>query len=361
MVDVKEIKEWVKEETFDIKIICRASHKYYLPRVIASGVAVILFTVALALRLYFDTADALFNSGINAILGTVYGLVFFYFFLNMLQYVSFFCWLWRGIKSGKIEKLSSDKSGLTVISGIAAIFFVSAVFAVMLLTLISDVKILIAFAIYFLVSFALPGIIKNPKGIRIAEIICSVLLFVSVAVISELDKDKSEYTQTYSHGGREYAVYEDDLPLRLEDLTHGVNPEKYLYKLEIDKALLACRYEANQSVRLDVSADEALPELEYTVIKVSGSLLYDICVKNIVDNVEGYIWYEVTTKEMSDNFDDAAAWGANTVYCFSNNDNDTKNRYIICYDGFIVNLETGWKYTPEQVITAGEKLINAVN
>lgn len=361
MVDVKEIKEWIKEEKFDVEIICRATHKYYLPRVAISGAVVLLFMVALVLRLVFDTADALFDEGINIILGGAFGLSFFRFSFNMRGYVSFFCWILRNIKTGNFEKQGSGKSILTVAVSISVMCLFGTAFAVLLMTLITDVKILIAIVLFFVALSFLPKLFKNPKAVKTADIICTVLCCVCISAVSEFSKDVSEYTRTYSHGGREYAIYEDDLPLKLEDLLDGVNTENYSYQLKTDKALVARKYEAVQSVRLDVGADEALPELEYTVIKVSGSLLYDLCVKNIVDNVEGYVWYEITTKEMSDNFDDAAAWGANKVYCFCNEgENDTKNRYVICYDGFIVNFETSWKYTPEQIITAGEKLKDAI-
>ena len=51
-------------------------------------------------------------------------------------------------------------------------------------------------------------------------------------------------------------------------------------------------------------------------------------------------------------------WGANEAYRLHDTEYGPKNKYLLCYDDLIVEIDFDWEPTAQQKAIAGEKLNN---
>lgn len=141
-------------------------------------------------------------------------------------------------------------------------------------------------------------------------------------------------TDTYTYEGKQYDVYNDVLPLRIEDIEDNA-PGGYSYKMVDDTQTFMLRYvEAKQIPRKDT---EATQRLSYRIATVKIPLLYDWCANAMLRETKGY---QITTRNIE---------GAETVYyCVTDKD----HCWLICYENKIVELKANWMLSEEQVIAS---------
>lgn len=148
-----------------------------------------------------------------------------------------------------------------------------------------------------------------------------------------------------------------EAPLSASDLT-GVEEEKYLTTVSVemtpflDRQMVQCRTGFDQ--------EEELPGMKYILVDVHMPWMYDACFRELCRDtvVEAashthaditYLQYEAI---------DPAPWGAEQAYQF-NLEGEFQQTYILCWQDKLVQLETDWDLTAEQMAAAGEKLANA--
>lgn len=162
-------------------------------------------------------------------------------------------------------------------------------------------------------------------------------------------------TETYEYEGYTYEIYDDALPLRIEDLM-PVSYEGYSTECNTQESVFLTQLEGSQYARLD---DEEQPELQYTVTTVKAPFLYDICRDALLENIVSkysHPGYEDDTHEKYIEID-GAPWGANVAYQFSFEE-VPQGIYLLCYDTCIVEIHFfyDWLPTSEQMAVVGEKL-----
>ena len=158
--------------------------------------------------------------------------------------------------------------------------------------------------------------------------------------------------ETYEHNGTTFVIYQDELPLVIEDLI-DVNYDGYIKERSGDMSFILGQFVMRQDPRFDAENYRDIPHLEYTMTIVKIPALYDLCKDQLI--------YDRENRHPIDNRleyknEDATQWGANEVYRLYDSEFGARNDYLLCYDNLIVEINFDWEPTEEQKHTVGEKL-----
>lgn len=180
-----------------------------------------------------------------------------------------------------------------------------------------------------------------------------------IAIVSRIgagwrDQDVAE---TYEYKGMVWNVYDDDLPLIIEDLI-DTDYEAYSYHLQTEReSVLAGQKVAVQRPRMDALEQ---PQLEYTVTTVKVPLLYGWCKQALLEEFAHNYGHPDPEDDLwkQEKAVDPVPWKANEAYQLYLG-GDAMQRYLLCYDTCIVEIdfEHDWEVTAEQMNTVAEKLV----
>lgn len=145
-----------------------------------------------------------------------------------------------------------------------------------------------------------------------------------------------------------------EAPLSASDLT-GVEEAKYLTTVNVEMTPFLDRKEVQ--CRTGFDQEEELPGMEYTLVNVHVPWIYDACFREICRDT--VVQAASHTREMLTTVQyepvDPAPWGAEEAYQF-NLEGEFQRNYILCWKDKLVQLETDWDLTAEQMAITGEKL-----
>lgn len=150
----------------------------------------------------------------------------------------------------------------------------------------------------------------------------------------------------YEIDGFQFKIYHDDLPLTVEDLT-GLELENYSYERTEHNSPLLGYLEGRQWHIPD--GTDAL-ELEYEVVTVRASFLYDWCLSECLEEYEKYPDREYRPE-------DPSPWGAQAAYRLWW-DGEADDRWLLCWEDKIVELNADWVLTDQQKEITAERLTN---
>jgi len=156
---------------------------------------------------------------------------------------------------------------------------------------------------------------------------------------------------TYQYHGAVFTVYDDELPLTVEDLLGVDYGDCYTREWRDDASLLLARYEAHQHPRFDAEDYVNLPRLEYTVTQVRLPALYGLCRDALLAEYDGKdeVWENRAYAPI-----DAGPWGA--LEAFRVMDDEPWDRYLLCYPDRFVEFNPDWELSAAQMAAVGEKL-----
>lgn len=163
--------------------------------------------------------------------------------------------------------------------------------------------------------------------------------------------------QTYEYRGNTRVLYQDDLPLTVEDMVDTV-PEAYTRRWTVNQSLLLGHAEARQWERLDWEG-ERLKDLEYTVTLVKAPFLYDLCKRDLFDKLD-----ETKDDRIPEGYklvylsQDPVPWGAEEVYGIYNQQypDHAYHWYLLCYADRIIEIKFDWEPTAEHMALVAERL-----
>ena len=164
---------------------------------------------------------------------------------------------------------------------------------------------------------------------------------------------KREPVETINYGQLHFDRYEDEIPLRAEELL-GVEAEKWSTQAETEKSVLLTSTEYSQRAILD---DWPGGVLRYTVLQPGNHLVYSICkwayLKNEDETVDGEVVY-------LDHYEpiDPEPWGVPEVWQRQISDGPS-NHFLLCWEDSmaeIVIYNEGQPLTEEQMAQIGNKL-----
>ncbi len=154
---------------------------------------------------------------------------------------------------------------------------------------------------------------------------------------------------TYEWNGRTYDIYDDPLPLELEDLVEV--DAQWSKKAELQESVLLAYGEYTQR---PLYSEEVDYQIRYDITDVKVPALYPFIKKSLVnarqDQVQGDFVFV-------DHFEptDPVPWGAQEAYQLLGNDG-LMDTYLICWETRIVEIKFYWTPTAEQIARAADIL-----
>ena len=155
--------------------------------------------------------------------------------------------------------------------------------------------------------------------------------FLTLGILKASDRGMfiSDEKETYEYGGRIWEVSQDELPLKLEDLT-GESYEEYTRENDKKESLLLRQESISQRHRLDAENFRELPELEYSLVTVKLPVLYQE--------------------------EDAKPWGAIEAYRIYDSRYGFRNQYLICWENVLAEIHFPWEPDEGQKGIVGKNL-----
>ncbi len=189
-------------------------------------------------------------------------------------------------------------------------------------------------------------------SVILLTILCIGILTASI-ISGDLRFPDERAVGTYeSHGGT-WEIYNDPLPLEIEDLADV--SAQWSKESDHKETVLLSRTRYRQHA-IPVGENNAIDEweLRYTVAEVKWNFLYDFIKQAVLDSRQD---------EKGDDFVftnhyepvDASVWNSDDAYQlhWSNSVLDT---YLVCWGNRIVEISFSWEPTSEQIAIVAEKL-----
>lgn len=158
---------------------------------------------------------------------------------------------------------------------------------------------------------------------------------------------------TYELYGRTREIYNDPLPLEIEELADVDT----LWSKEADHQetfLLSSTEYCQYTVPTDSNGNIDERRLEYTVTEVKQDFLYDFTKKSVLNSRQDEIHDDFVFTDHYEQID-ATIWNADEAYQLHWSDS-VLNTYLIFWGNRIVEIKFYWEPTPEQIAIAAEKL-----
>ena len=154
----------------------------------------------------------------------------------------------------------------------------------------------------------------------------------------------------FEWNGQYFDIYNDDIPLRVEDLTDAQSPD---YSYEAREQGSPFLKKGDYSQRIWASSE--LPEMSYIVYTTRIPAVYDLVVREVTKPMEyPYGVYE-NGEPFYDEYipQDGTLWGADLAYRrYAGGESD--NHWVLCYDGSVVIFQPNWELTPDQMAAVGD-------
>lgn len=205
------------------------------------------------------------------------------------------------------------------------------------------------------------GVSRNVN--RIVSV-CSVLLMtflllglMTAAIIQGKLHIGSEKTVvgTYELYGRTREIYDDPLPLEIEDLADVDISVQWSKEVDHQETFLLSSTEYRQyTVPIDGNNKVDERKLEYTITEVKQDFLYDFIKRAVLNSRQDEIHNDFV---FTDHYEpiDASIWDADDAYQLYWSDS-VMDTYLIFWGNRIVEIKFYWEPTPEQITIAVEKL-----
>ena len=354
-----------------VNTIHSAMKKNYIPSLIIMTVLPLFVISIYIMKIFTNPVDSLSSNSDMYIIIT-YILLLFTSAMELVQYYS-----WRkkalalanegrAVPSGKTAKMAQ-----IIIVAVMSVLFM--MYAVSMLGIISPWFMLVIFAI-FGGSGALALWVKEflrrrnvPRKVNVAitmgsvfVVIIAVLVGVVTAVIKydlPINPKQTRPVGSYmTEHGFEIDIYEDDVPLRVEDFI-ATEYTDYSVRNRKSQSFLLAKYEISQDATIN---RQNVPEIIYDVADVKRGWLYDWCFEKVFDDIDETdrtdlpVEYRYTLIEQND-----PAWNADRVYRVQY-EGQYLNKWLICWDNKIVEIKfyNCGQLTDSQKTIIGQKIKN---
>ena len=346
----------------ELENIHRSAKKNYLPAYI---LLFLLVVIQIAMQIgqimtfpltYLSQNTTLFNFLCQAVLVLMCGM-------EIVGYVHWYRRAKRAAENGEFvethgfRKVQLFLLGLVLISLVILLATMKPRFAAVMVSV---------FVMLFAVVFGIMGLHQwmKRRGVTretnrlVTILICLVLTMavcgLSVTVLVRLLDlpawEESRVAGTYEWNGISFDIYQDDIPLRVEDLMDVTSPD-YSYEAREQGSFLL--YKGDYSQRIWGSSD--LPEMSYIVYTTKLPAVYDLCVKKATESKDYPTGVDTDGNEYYDTYvlQDPAPWGAEAVYR-KYIAGEAYDHYVLCYENKVVIFQPNWEPTAEQMAKIGE-------
>ena len=232
-----------------------------------------------------------------------------------------------------------------------------------------SIRAVISMLIYTVaISTVLPAIQKQLKKENASKntnriitigfgIVLSVFMVVMVVMFIIAASSQGVLTgeETYTHNGATFTLYNDHIPITLEDFGIQVT-ENYTKRNEHQSSVLLEYSDCRQSPRFDRENYRNLPQLEYTLIKVKADFLYDFCLQTIMGDRQDILPGEGEEYRRMYQTTDPAPWGANSAWQLMDSTDSFVGWYLVCYDDYILEIKCDAAFDTGAMAAIGHKL-----
>lgn len=290
----------------------------------------------------------------------------------LMEIIGYFCWRKKARKA--IEETGSfiETRGyrniqlalMWVVLAIFVVFLFSIEWKFAIIAVVTSVSIGCTSAAVWGFSALLKKFKVSAKANRIATIIAigvvsvgasAFMIFTVLNMVMDAGWFDKEPAYTYEYKGRQWKVYDDELPLMVEDMTE-TDYDGYSTNWYGSESVLLSKHDAYQRPRM---GDLDQPYLQYTMVKVKLPFLYNFAHSQMLKDFPSN--HGVTADEY-DFFEraveiDAAKWGAEYAYQIYLGDNPCEE-YLLCYNSCIIELhpDLDMELTPQIKANVGKVL-----
>lgn len=165
---------------------------------------------------------------------------------------------------------------------------------------------------------------------------------------------KKQPIATYDINGWTMEVYDDPLPLEIEDMSAA----DAIWSKEADyqETFLASYRKYNQDfVHIEGNDAGETKDLQYSIIDVKVPVLFDFMKQAILNSRQDEVHDDFIFTDHYEQID-PTIWQADDAYQVYWSDS-LLNTYLLCWDNRIVEIKFYWEPTPEQIAVAIEKLV----
>lgn len=299
------------------------------------------------------------------------------FLITAVEWGGYFLWRRRALQAAERGEFWESRSHRKL--QIGALLFIAALLTYYLLTVFtSGNRMMIAMMIIMLFVYT-PGLIllgnrvrsflKRKKAskrfnmaVTVLSIFAAACALMGVMVFGMLFGGSHGWfagdEDTYTYHGATFPLYQDELPLSVEDLT-DFSSDSYVRERRVSQTFLLARFDIRQHAQFGAADYKTLPNLEYTVTLVKAPFLYDLCKNALIHGREDR-WNRNEPEEEWYAYQpvDPAPWGAVEAYQWVHQD-DPWNTFLLCYEDRLVEIQFDFQWeeiAPDQMATVGEKL-----
>ena len=160
---------------------------------------------------------------------------------------------------------------------------------------------------------------------------------------------------TYEHNGMTWDIYDDPLPLTVEDLTEIDGN----WSKEMDHQETGLISYTEYEQRALYTEPREIPNLSYTIIDIKTTFLRDYIQQAVLNSRQDEVYDDFI---FTDHYEpiDAAAWGADEAYQLHWSDS-IMDTYLLFWDNRIVEIKFYWQPTAEQIAKTTEILRQSTN
>lgn len=352
----------------EVQTIHKAAKKNFLPSYFILLALSVLQAALFISRLLGDPIGLL-SSTTQLSTGFCWALLFL---LCVVELVGYYRWHRKAVKAAEngafLETHSHELFHKVVLA--ASVF----VLVYMLINLLSigDRMMLTIYTLligYMFTLFAVVNAVKQflkrkkvsrNANLTVTLVVDFVLAFVMLAAITHGTLRASQSglfhpkEDTYEHGGMTWILYQDEIPLSVEDL-QDIDFDGYIRENRESESIFLGQRVVHQWPRFDTAPSVKVPSLSYTLTIIKAPALYDWCKDSVLNKREDKVAEDGFVIISHYEEIDAAPWFANEAYQFHFSEG-ILNKYLLCYDDRIIEIDFDWEPTEEQMKIVAEKL-----
>lgn len=352
----------------EVQTIHKAAKKAFLPSYfILLGLSV-LQAVLFISRLLGDPIGLL-SSATNLATGFCWVLLFL---LCAVELCGYYRWHRRAAKAAEKGEFLDTRSHTLFQKIMLAASVFALVYMLINVLFIGDRMMLTIYTLMIGYMFTLLAVVNAVKkllkrkkvsrntNLTVTLLVDFVLAFAMLAAITHGTLRASQKglfhpeAESYEYNGSTWILYQDELPLSVEDLL-DVDFDGYIRQSRESESIFLGQRVVDQWARFDAAPSVKVPSLSYTLTIVKVPALYDWCRESVLNEQEDELTEDGFVIARHYEEIDAAPWLAKEAYQFHFSEG-ILNKYLLCYENRIVEIDFDWTPTEEQMKIVAEKL-----
>ncbi len=356
------------DPSVEVQTIHKAAKKAFLPSYFTLLAIAVLNTALLVSRLFGDPIGLL-SSTMQLLSGVCWAQMFL---LCSVELCGYYRWRHKAVKAAETGEFLETHSHALFQKIVLAVAIIALVYGFVDLVSVGNRMMLtiytltIAYTITLMVVVdAVKQFMKRKKVPRttnftitlIVDFVLAVALMAGI-IFGTLKASEAglfhKGSDTYEHNGSTWILYQDELPLSVEDL-QDVEFDGYIRENRHSESLFLGQKVVHQWPRYDTDHPETVPALGYTLTIVKVPALYALCNETLLNQRR-----DAADKKgllFVDHYEeiDAAPWLAEQAYQLHWSES-VLNQYLLCYEDRIIEIEFDWTPTEEQMRIVAESL-----